>query len=89
MIDTGAVRFGLLTFALSSLALPHIAHAARANDGRRVPTAADCAAALRISLPNAHITAASAVPSNDSLRALGQKPWRKIREVLMPKIMRP
>ena len=70
--------FGLLTFALSSLALPHIAHAARANDGRRVRTAADCAAALRIALPNAHITAASAVPSNDSLRALGQKPHCRV-----------
>ena len=64
--------FGLLMFALSSLALPHIAHAARANDGRRMRTAADCAAALRIALPNAHVTATSAVPSNDWLRALGQ-----------------
>ena len=51
--------FGLLMLALSSLALPHITHAARANDGRRVRTAADCAAALRITLPNAHITATS------------------------------
>ena len=32
-----------------------------------------CAAALHIALPNAHITAASAVPSNDSLRVLGRK----------------
>jgi hypothetical protein len=56
--------FGFLTFALSSLALPHIAHAARANDGRRVRAAADCAAALRIALPHAHITAARAVPTN-------------------------
>ncbi len=29
-------------------------------------------------LPNAHITAASAVPSNDSLRALGQKPYCRV-----------
>jgi hypothetical protein len=70
--------FGLLTFALSSLTLPHIAHAARANDGRRVGTAADCAAALRITLPNAHITATSAVVPNDSLRALGQKPYCRV-----------
>ena len=79
-----------MTFALASLAalaLPLALHAAPAEHGRRVRAAADCAAALRIALPNAHITAASAVPSNDSLRALGQKPWRKIREVLMPKIM--
>jgi hypothetical protein len=70
--------FGLLTFALSSLALPHIAHAARANDGCRVRTAAGFAAALRITLSNAHITATSAVPSNDSLRALGQKPYCRV-----------
>jgi pimeloyl-ACP methyl ester carboxylesterase len=70
--------FGLLTFALSSLTLPHIAHAARANDERRVRSAADCTTALRIALPDAHITAASAVPSNDSLRALGQKPYCRV-----------
>jgi feruloyl esterase len=39
---------------------------------------ADCAAAPRIALPNAHITAASAVPSNDSLRALGEKPYCRV-----------
>ena len=44
--------------------------------------AADCAAALRIALPNAHITAASAVPSNDSLRALGQKPYCRVEATL-------
>jgi hypothetical protein len=67
----------LLTFALPSLAalaLPPSVHAASAVHGRRVRAAADCAAARRITLPDAHITAASAVPSNDSLRALGQKP---------------
>jgi pimeloyl-ACP methyl ester carboxylesterase len=72
------VRLIGLTFALSSLALPHIAHAARANVGRRVRTAADCAAALRIALPDAHVTAASAVPITDSLRALGQKPHCRV-----------
>ena len=55
--------FGLLMLALSSLALPHIAHDPRANDGRRMRTAADCAAALRIILPNAHVTATSAAPA--------------------------
>ncbi len=72
-----ARSFCLLTFALPSLAafaLPPAVHAASAVHGRRVRAAADCAAALRITLPDAHITAASAVPSNDSLRALGQKP---------------
>src|SRR6266852_1565026 len=61
--------FCLLTFALPSLAalaLPPAVHAA------------DCAAALRIALPNARITAASAVPSNDSLRALGQKSYCRV-----------
>jgi tannase/feruloyl esterase len=68
----------LLTFALPSLAalaLPPTVHASSAEHGRRVRAAADCAAALRLALPNAHITAARAVPSKDSLRALGQKPY--------------
>src|SRR4051812_44968896 len=72
-----ARSFCRLTFALPSLtafALPPAVHAATAVHGRRVRAAADCAAALRITLPDAHITAASAVPSNDSLRALRQKP---------------
>jgi hypothetical protein len=59
-----------MTFAVASLAalaLPLALHAASAEPGRPVPAAADCAAALRIALPNAHISAASAVPSNDSL----------------------
>jgi hypothetical protein len=70
-----------MTFALASLAalaLPLALHAAPAEHGRRVRAAADCAAALRIALPNAHITAASAVPSNDSLRALGQMPHCRV-----------
>ena len=48
----------LLTFALqalAALALPAAVHAA---------PAADCAAALRIALPDAPITGARAVPSN-------------------------
>ncbi|PYO49861.1 MAG: hypothetical protein DMD72_03855 [Gemmatimonadetes bacterium] len=71
-----ARSFCLLSFALPSLAalaLPPAVHAASAVHGRRVRAAVDCAAALRIALPDAHITAASAVPSNDSLRALGEK----------------
>ena len=62
--------FRLLTFALASLAafaLPPAAHAAP-----------NCAATLHIALPNAHITAASAVQPNDSLRALGQKPHCRV-----------
>ena len=67
--------FCLLTFALPSLAalaLPPAVHAASAVHGRGVRAAADCAAALRITLPDAHITAASAGPSNDSLRPSGK-----------------
>jgi hypothetical protein len=70
-----------MTFALTSLAalaLPLALHAAPAVPGRRVRAAADCAAALRIALPNAHITSATAVPSNDSLRAFGQKPYCRL-----------
>jgi hypothetical protein len=62
--------FRHLTFALGSFAafaLPLAAHAAP-----------DCAAALRISLPNAHVTAANAVQPNDSLRAVGQKPYCRV-----------
>jgi len=73
--------FCLLMFALPSLAalaLPPAVHAASAVHGRGVHAAADCAAVLRIALPNAHITAASAVPSNDSLCALGQKPYCRV-----------
>ena len=72
-LESAGCTFGLLTFVLPSLtafALPPAVHAATAVHGRRVRAAADCAAALRITLPDAHITAASAVPSNDSLRAL-------------------
>jgi hypothetical protein len=64
-----------MTFALASLAelaLPLAIHAASAEPGRDVRATADCAAALRIALPDAGITAARAVPSNDSLRAFGQ-----------------
>ena len=74
MTDKGAVRLiGLLTFVLSSLALPH-SHMPRAPT--LVPP--QTAAALRIAIPNAHITAANAVAPNDSLRALGQKPHRRV-----------
>jgi hypothetical protein len=56
-----------MTFALASLAAlvqPFALHPAPAEPGRHVRAAADCAAALRIALPNAHVTAATAVPSN-------------------------
>src|SRR4051794_35842832 len=70
-----------LTFALTTLAilsLPTVVRAESNEHERRVRAAADCAAALRIALPNAHITAATAIVSNDSLRALGQKPHCRI-----------
>ena len=64
--------------SLAALALPFALREAPAEPGRRVRAVADCAAALRIALPNAHITAASAVLPNDSLRALGQKPHCRV-----------
>jgi hypothetical protein len=64
--------------SLAALALPLALHAAPAKHGRRVRAVADCAAALRIALPNAHITATSAVVPTDSLRALGQKPHCRV-----------
>ena len=71
----------LPTFALvllAALALPPATQAAPVVRGRRVRAAADCAGALRIALPDAHITAATAVPSNDSLRALGRQPYCRV-----------
>jgi hypothetical protein len=67
-----------MTFALAPLAalgLPLALHAAPRRPSMAVTCVrpADCAAALRIALPNAYITTARAVPSNDSLRALGQR----------------
>lgn len=70
--------FCLLTFGLPSLAalaLRPAVHAESAEHGGRVRAAADCAAALRIALPDVRITAATAVLPNDSMRALGQKPY--------------
>src|SRR3982750_3509389 len=77
--------FRLLTFAsasLAALASPLTAHAASGASGRRVHAAADCAAALRIAIPNAKITAASAAPSNDSLRGLGEKPHCRVEATI-------
>ncbi|WP_310568913.1 tannase/feruloyl esterase family alpha/beta hydrolase [Gemmatimonas sp.] len=44
---------------------------------RRRP-ALDCAAALKVALPTARVTAARAVQPNDSLRALGRKPHCRV-----------
>jgi hypothetical protein len=67
------------SFVLPSLAALALAvYAASAMHGRRARAAADCAAALRIALPNARITAARAVPANYSLRALGQKSYCRV-----------
>jgi pimeloyl-ACP methyl ester carboxylesterase len=70
------MRFALVW--LAALALPCALREAPAEHGSRVRTAADCSAALRIALPNARITATSAVVPNDSLRALGQKPHCRV-----------
>jgi feruloyl esterase len=71
-----AMKFALTS--LAALALPMTLHAAPAEPGRRVSAVADCAAAMRIVIPNAHITASSAVLPNDSLRALGRKPHCRV-----------
>jgi feruloyl esterase len=55
---------------LLMFALPTAAHAA------------DCGSALRIAIPNARITAARAVPTNDSLRALGRKPYCRVEAIV-------
>ena len=75
----------LLTFALPSLAalvLPLSVHAAPVEHDRVVRAVADCAAAVRIALPNAHVIAANAIPSNDSLRALGRKPYCRVEATI-------
>jgi len=56
--------------SLAALAMPPSAHAT------------DCAAALRIALPNARITAATPVTPNDSLRALGRKPHCRVEATI-------
>lgn len=66
----------LVTLALASLAAltgPLPAHAASALNDHPVRAMADCAAVVRITLPNVRITAANSVASNDSMRALGRK----------------
>lgn len=42
------------------------------------PSAVDCSAAKRITLPNARVTIASAVAPEDSLRALGRKSYCRV-----------
>jgi feruloyl esterase len=64
----------LCTFALCTFALSPSARAAPAP--QRAPRPAlDCASVMRTALPSANITAARAVVPNDSLRALGRKPY--------------
>ena len=67
----------LLTCALASLAAL-AADAASEVDGGRARAAVDCAAALRIALPGAQITAAIAVPSKESPRAPGERPHCRV-----------
>ncbi len=52
------------------------------NIDRRARAAPDCSAALRVALPNARITSARVVPSNDSLRALGRRPYCRVAATL-------
>ncbi len=66
----------MAVLSLLLLSATHAARAAHAEHGRRAArTTVDCAAAMTIALPNARITAASVVQPNDSLRALGQRPY--------------
>ncbi|MEP6574024.1 MAG: tannase/feruloyl esterase family alpha/beta hydrolase, partial [Gemmatimonadota bacterium] len=67
----------LLLLLLSAI---HAAYAERVPDAAR--TGVDCAAAMTIALPNARITAVRAVVPNDSLRALGQRPYCQIEATI-------
>jgi len=71
-----------MTRALLSLLLlssAQTANAAPVDRGRRAARAAiDCAAATKIALPGARVTAVRAVQANDSLRALGRRPHCRI-----------
>lgn len=60
----------LTSLLLAALSLTPVGHAP------------DCAAALRIVLPDAQITAAIAVPADDSLRALSQKPHCRVEATI-------
>jgi len=73
-----------LTWGLLVLfSIPQAAQAAPAERGSRASRAAvDCAAAMQIALPNARVTAVRAVQPNDSLRALGQKPYCRVAATL-------
>lgn len=74
------MKFTLASFA--ALALPLALHATPAESARHERTAAECAAAVRIVLPGARITAAKAVAPNDSLRASGQKPHCRVEATI-------
>lgn len=69
------------SLCLLGVALPSLAVLVRPVALHAAP-AADCAEALRIALPNAHVTVASAVAPNDSLRALGQKPYCRVDAIV-------
>lgn len=66
--------------ALFMLATPCAMHAAPAS--ARTRTAADCTAAAQLALPGARITSTRAVQPNDSLRALGRKPYCRVAAVV-------
>ncbi len=66
--------------SLASFVLPRTAVAARIGHGRAElsRTVIDCAAAMQITLPDARVTAVRAASPNDSLRALGRKPYCRV-----------
>lgn len=73
------VSFRAVTLALLSLVIPQAVQAAPGVRSPRIMrAAADCAAALKVALPNAQVTASRAVLPNDSLRALGRKPYCRV-----------
>jgi hypothetical protein len=76
------MRRHLAMIAVQLLLLPSARQVSQALPAERelrvVRTAGDCAAATRIALPNARITAATTVQPNDSLRALGQRPYCRV-----------
>ena len=72
-------RVALALQSVLLLATPQVATAAATERGPRAARAAvNCAAAMPIALPNARVTAVRAVQPNDSLRALGRRPYCRV-----------
>ncbi len=78
-VRSSRARESLLLTALLLSAMPTTATAATAEyPSGDTRTAIDCAAAMQIALPDAKITAVRTVVPNDSLRALGRKPYCRV-----------